>query len=460
MKATISQTIFRASDIRGVYNETLTPEVVELIGKAFGSQAQSQGEQTVIVARDGRLSSPILKEALIEGLSASGCDILDVGCVPTPLLYYATNKLSSSTGVMITGSHNPTNYNGLKMVIAGKTLAEETINALYQRVISNNFLRGAEGVITEEEILDSYIDEITSTCHLARPLKVVVDCGNGIAGVVAPQLLRKLGCEVIELFCDVDGQFPNHHPDPSDPENLTALIAEVQVQKADIGLAYDGDADRLGIVTNEGEIIWPDRQMMLFSKSLLEAYPGAKIIFDVKCTQFLPDVIHQYGGEPIMWKTGHSLIKAKMQATGAKLAGEMSGHIFFNDRWYGFDDAIYASARLLEIISKDQCPVSEIFRSFPNSFNTPELKLDISEERKFEFMQEFIAQADFSDANISTIDGIRVDFTDGFGLVRPSNTTPCLILRFEASTENAMKNIQKRFRDQLLAIDEALELPF
>lgn len=454
-----SKEIFRAYDIRGIYGQTLTPEIVTETGKALGSLTLELNIDSIIVGRDGRLSSPALFEALVTGILSTGCHVIDIGIVASPVLYYAAKVLNSNCGVMITGSHNPANYNGLKMVIDGHTLTSQDISALYHRIETQNYLHG-EGKLSEANILDHYIDAIAAGITLARPLKVVVDAGNGVGGIIAPKLLKKLGCEVIELYCDIDGNFPNHHPDPSVLKNLDCLIKTVKIQQADIGLAFDGDADRLGVITNKGENIWPDRQMMLYAKDVIEQNPRAKIIFDVKCTRYLPQKIREFGGEPIMWKTGHSHIKAKLAETGAPLAGEMSGHIFFNDRWYGFDDGIYTAARLLEIVTKDERSTSEIFQDFPDSVNTPELKLPMSEERKFSFMEKFVNEANFGDAHISTIDGIRVDFPTGWGLVRPSNTTPYLILRFEADDLENLQIIQEKFRSQLLQLDDELKVPF
>lgn len=460
MSNVVPASIFRAYDIRGIVDEELTPATIYTIGLAIGSENRAQGENKIVVARDGRLSGPTLIKALSEGLQASGCDVIDIGMVPTPLLYFATNTLDTRSGVMLTGSHNPSNYNGLKIVINGETLSEQRIQALYQRIQQNDFNKG-DGTLTQyTTIISEYIQRITSDVKLKKSLRVVIDCGNGVAGAVAPQLLRALGCEVFELFCEVDGKFPNHHPDPSIPENLNDLINAVREERAEIGLAFDGDADRLGVVTNEGEIIWPDRQLMLYAIDVLSRNPGATIIYDIKSTSHLENVIKEHGGQPLMWKTGHSLVKAKLRETGALLAGEMSGHTFFKERWFGFDDGMYTAARLLEILSASENSSSEIFAEIPNSVNTPELKLPIAEERKFIFMDKFKQQAKFAEAKITTIDGLRADFVDGWGLVRPSNTSPYLILRFEAVDEDGLKRIQALFREQLLALDKDLVLPF
>jgi phosphomannomutase / phosphoglucomutase len=457
--AEISKNIFRAYDIRGIVGESITPELIYTLGKAIGSAAQEQGERTIITARDGRLSGPILMEALQKGLRESGCDVIDIGQVPSPVLYFATRCLNSRSGVMLTASHNPSNYNGLKIVLAGKSLSEGTIEELYLRVQAGGFKSG-EGSYQQLSVTEAYLNRITQDISLARPLRVVLDCGNGVGGVVAPELLRRLGCEVIELFCDVDGYFPNHHPDPSVPENLKDLIASVKQHKADIGLALDGDGDRLGVVTNRGEIIWPDRQLMLYAMGVLSRNPGALIIYDIKSTGHLTKLIAEYGGQSLMWKTGHSIMKAKLEETGALLAGEMSGHIFFKERWYGFDDGLYTAARLLEIVAKSKKDVSDLFAELPNSINTPELKLAITEDKKFAFIQAFQTHVDFPDAKLSKIDGVRADFSDGWGLVRASNTSPYLTLRFEADNSAALRRIQTLFRNALLAMDPHLKLPF
>ena len=456
----LSSSIFRAYDIRGIVNQTLTPETVFLIGMAIGSLIREQNKKEILIARDGRSSGPVLSNALCEGLLATGCDVIDLGMIPTPVLYYATHLLTPY-GVMMTGSHNPANYNGLKLVIDGAPLTEQGIQNLYQRIVQQQFCKG-HGVKRELNITEQYIDEITKQIHLARPLKIVIDAGNGVTGMLAPTLFKALGCEVHELYCEVDGQFPNHHPDPSQTENLQDLIRTVKTVNADIGLAFDGDGDRLGIVTNTGEIIWPDRLLMLFAKSiLLSTHPNAKIIYDVKCTNHLEHLIHSHGGEALMWKTGHSFIKTKMIETKAQLAGEMSGHFFFKDRWFGFDDALYAGARLLEILAQHQEQSSVLFSAIPNSVNTPELKISIPEEEKFSLMQQLIANASFANAkDVITIDGLRVNFFDGWGLVRPSNTTPFLILRFEAINQVILEKIQNLFREWMLSVKPDLVLPF
>jgi phosphomannomutase/phosphoglucomutase len=455
----IHPSIFRAYDIRGIVGQTLTEQSVNRIGRALGTMAVKLGEKAMVVARDGRLSGVLLANALSSGILSTGCDVIDIGMVPTPLLYYSTFVLQTTSGVMLTGSHNPSNYNGLKMMLGRQTLTEEQIQKLYHYAIGEHFAEG-DGQLSSLEMIERYTFHVASVIKLARPLKIVVDCGSGVAGCVAPELYRRMGCEVIELFCEVDGNFPHHHPDPSQVENLQDLIAAVKKHKADIGLAFDGDADRLGVVTDRGEVIWPDRQLMLFAKSILIHQPGAKIIYDVKCSSHLATMIKALGGDPIMWKTGHSFIKAKLAESHAALAGEMSGHIFFKDGWYGFDDAMYAGARLLQIIAAETRKVSDIFYDIPDSINTPELKVNVDEDEKFKLMQALVDQATFVDAEKITIDGLRVNFKDGWGLVRPSNTTPCLVLRFEAETDAALLRIQDLFRNLLLTTKPDLVLPF
>jgi len=452
-------TIFRAYDIRGVVPQTLTAETAYWIGRAIGSQSLAEGEPHVSIGRDGRLSGPALVERLIQGVADSGCQVSDVGLVPTPALYYAANVLAGKSGVMLTGSHNPSNYNGFKIVIAGDTLANEQIQALHTRLKTNDLTWG-EGSIERVDILSRYADEIVKDIKLAKKLKVVVDCGNGAAGVIAPQLLEALGCEVIPLFCEVDGNFPNHHPDPGKPENLVDLIAKVKETNADLGLAFDGDGDRVGVVTNTGTMVFPDRLLMLFAQDVLERNPNAEIIFDVKCTRRLTPLIKEYGGRPLMWKTGHSLIKKKMKATGALLAGEMSGHIFFKERWFGFDDGIYSAARLLEILSKQQQTAEELFETFPNDISTPEINIDVTDESKFSII-EALHDAQWGEAaELTSIDGVRVDYPQGWGLVRASNTTPVLVLRFEADTEAELQRIKDVFHAQLKRVAPDLQLPF
>ncbi|MDH5613024.1 MAG: phosphomannomutase/phosphoglucomutase [Gammaproteobacteria bacterium] len=456
---TISEDIFRAYDIRGIVETALTPDAVRQIGQAFATKARNQNQATVVIGRDGRLSSPMLSQALSEGLRAGGCDVVDVGMVPTPVLYYATHKLETGTGIMITGSHNPPQYNGLKMLIAGNTMYGDDIKTLYQLIVDNKLATGT-GSYREEPVVADYIERIVSDIKLAKPMRVALDCGNGVAGVLATELFTRLGCEVTELFCNVDGTFPNHHPDPSKPENLEDLKKSVADNKLDLGLAFDGDGDRVGVIDDKQKVIWADRQMMLYAADVLERKPGALIIFDIKSSTNLEKVITQLGGEPLMWKTGHSFIKAKMKESGAELAGEMSGHIFFKERWYGFDDGLYSAARMLEILSKRDEIASDVFASLPDSFNTPELQIQFEEGEHYKFMEKFKQDSDFVGANISTIDGMRVNYADGWGLIRPSNTTPCLVLRFEANTKTKLEEIQNTFRQQLLKADNTLTLPF
>lgn len=451
---------FRTYDIRGeAGGQGITPDVAYAIGLSIGSEAREQALPSIFVGRDGRLTGPALKEALVEGLLSTGIDVIDLGEVPTPLVYFATNRLSTNSGVMVTASHNPASHNGFKMVLNGKTVSTEGVQSIYHRIIERRFVTG-KGSLSEYDIVPEYLKFITEQIHLKKRLKVVVDCGNGIAGKIAPDLYRQLGCDVIELFCEVDGRFPNHHPDPTVPANLKDIIETVKREKADIGLAFDGDADRLGVVTDQGEIIWPDRQLILFSQDVLSRNPGGKIVFDVKCTNLLPKSIVQSGGQPIMYRTGHSVLKAKMFEESAVLAGEMSGHIFFRENWFGFDDGLYVGARLLAILSEDKRTVSEIFGALPNSFNTPELKLPMEESAKPAFMKRLIEAASFSDAKRITIDGLRLEYPDGWALIRPSNTSPYLILRFEGDTRDGLDRIQREIKTVLLGLDSTLKLPF
>ena len=456
----IEPSIFKAYDIRGIVEETLTEDAIYQIGLAVGSEAADRGEQKIYVARDGRLSGPALIKAFTQGLLDSGRDVIDIGMVPTPVLYFAAYELGTGSGIMLTGSHNPPNYNGLKMVLGGTTLSGDDIQHLKQRITDKNFTKG-NGQRDTLDVVQQYIDRITSDIKLSRAMKVIVDCGNGVPGAVAPQLLKALGCDVTEMYCDVDGNFPNHHPDPSKPENLQDLKEALAKGDADIGLAFDGDGDRLGVITPQGEVIWADRQLMLYAKDILKRNPGGEIIFDIKCTTKLPQVIEQAGGRPIMWKTGHSFIKAKLKETGALLAGEMSGHIFFKERWYGFDDALYTASRLLEILSADNRPATEIFGELPDSINTPELNLNMAEGEHHELIKKLVANADFKDAKLTTIDGVRADWEDGFGLVRASNTTPCLVFRFEGDSEQALERIKTAFRDLVKSqAPSSVEIPF
>ena len=451
--------IFKAYDIRGIVGTSLSAEHAGLIGKAIGSEAIERGLTKLAFARDGRLSGPDLGKAFVQGVISTGVDIIDVGMVPTPVLYYAATLHADGSGVMLTGSHNPPDYNGFKMMLGGETLSGDQIQQLRKRIESKDFKTG-QGNYINEGVAKAYIERIVSDVKLARPLKVVIDCGNGVAGAVAPVLFKKLGCQLIELFCDVDGHFPNHHPDPSKPDNMRDLIAAVKANNADIGLAFDGDGDRLGVIDSAGKMIYPDRLMMLFAGDVLSRQPGAQIIYDIKCSNNLTRSIWEKGGEPLMWKTGHSLIKAKMKQTGAALAGEMSGHIFFAERWFGFDDGMYSGARLLEIISTTRESTQQIFDALPDACNTPEINVSMTEGAHHKFIDDMMEKADFGDANVTMIDGIRADFADGWGLVRASNTTPVLVLRFEGKDQKALQRIQQAFKNQILAVKPDLKLPF
>ncbi len=458
MASELPQEIFKAYDIRGVVGDTLTSEVVRDIGQAIGSEARDRDVDSVVIGRDGRVSGPVLIDALASGLMAAGCNVIDIGLAPTPVVYFAAFELDTHSAVALTGSHNPPSHNGLKMVIAGETLSGERIQGLRERIERSDLMDG-QGTRLERSLTETYIERICSDVKPARRLKVVIDCGNGVAGAVAPDLYRRLGCDVVDLYCEVDGSFPNHHPDPSQVDNLQDLIRTVEKNDADIGLAFDGDGDRLGVVSPKGQVIWPDRQMILFARDVLEREKGAQIIFDVKCSRNLAQAIREAGGRPLMWRTGHSFIKAKLKESGAALAGEMSGHIFFKERWYGFDDGLYAGARLIELLSRDERSTQDIFDALPDSYNTPELRIEMEEGEHFKFMEELEKTANFSDGKVSTIDGVRVDFDDGFGLVRPSNTTPILVLRFEAETSRALERIQKRFREWILGTRPDVQVP-
>lgn len=453
--------IFRAYDIRGIVGKTLTPEIVREIGRAIGTEANERAQQTIVVGRDGRTSGPAIQEALVEGLRAAGRDVIDVGAVPTPVLYFATQHLNTGSGVMVTGSHNPPEYNGLKIMLAGDTLFGEEIRHLRERIVSGELARG-DGRLQSMEVVDEYVRRVCEDIPVAlgNSFRVVVDCGNGIAGDVAPKLLRALGHDVVELYCEVDGSFPNHHPDPSDPKNLADLVSKVKEEGAEIGFAFDGDGDRLGVVDPKGNIVWADRQMMLFARDVLSRNPGAEIIFDVKCSNRLAKVIQQLGGKPVMWRTGHSFIKSKLKETGAPLAGEMSGHIFFNDRWYGFDDAIYAAARMLEILMGLKRAPVQVFSKLPAGVSTPELRVDVEEGEQAKLVAKLVEAEGFSRGKRSTIDGLRVDYADGWGLVRASNTTPSLVMRFEADDDAALARIEGEFRDALQKVKPGIELPF
>jgi phosphomannomutase / phosphoglucomutase len=451
--------IFKAYDIRGIVGETLTEAGVETIGRAIGSEALARGRDTVVIGRDGRLSGPALATALARGLQAAGVNVVDVGQVATPMLYYAAHELGTLSGVMVTGSHNPPQYNGLKMMLAGDTLSGEAIQALRARITGNDLATG-NGTYRTHDIRAAYLDRITGSIKPARPMRIAVDCGNGVAGATAPELYRRLGCTVEELFCEVDGTFPNHHPDPSQPHNLEDLIAALKKGDAELGLAFDGDGDRLGVVTKSGKIIYPDRQLMLFAADVLSRVPGAEVIFDVKCTRHLFGWIRKHGGKPLLWKTGHSFIKKKLKESGAPLAGEMSGHIFFKERWYGFDDGMYAGARLLEILSRSADP-GAVLEALPDSISTPELQWPLGEGENYTLMEKLQQTARFEGAReIITIDGLRVEYADGFGLARPSNTTPVIVLRFEADNAEALRRIQDDFRRVMLGVKADARLPF
>jgi len=455
----VAAEIFRAYDIRGIAGAALSAAVVREIGRAIGSLGRERGAPVFAVGRDGRLSSPELSAALMDGLNAAGADVIDVGLVPTPVTYFAAHHLGCRSAVMLTGSHNPGEYNGLKTVIAGDTLSGDEIQDLRRRVESGRFETGA-GKRTQEDVLDAYVERIAGDVRLARPCRVAIDSGNGVAGVVAPRLFRRLGCEVVDLFSKVDGTFPNHHPDPSKLENLSSLVQELKSGPSEVGLAFDGDADRLGVVTKGGKIIFPDRQLMLYAQDVLSRNPGAEIIYDVKCTRLLAPWIERHGGRPLIWKTGHSLVKAKLKETGAPLAGEMSGHIFFKERWYGFDDAMYCGARLLEILSREENP-SSILENLPDAPSTPELNWKLAEGEPHALIERLQRAAPFAAAKrVLTIDGVRAEYADGFGLARASNTTPVIVLRFEGDTPQALARIQEDFRKVLQPLKPAAKLPF
>ena len=480
----IDPSIFKAYDLRGVTNRTFTPELLRAVGYELGLLTLAAGGKTFVIGRDGRLSGPDLSKALAEGLTVAGVDVVDIGQVTTPILYFATYELGTGSGAAVTGSHNPPEYNGLKMMVGGDTLYGEAIQTLYQSLCERQNKRAADqsampsvseraikpGQVSSIDMRERYIARIVSDVKLSRPMKIAVDCGNGVAGAFAEELFSRLGCQLVPLFCEVDGTFPNHHPDPADPHNLEDLMRTLNESDCEIGLAFDGDGDRLGVVTKSGAIIWPDRQLMLFARDVLSRNPGAEIIYDVKCSRHVGKVIEAAGGKPTMSKTGHSLIKVKLKQTGAPLAGEMSGHLFFKERWYGFDDGLYAGARLLEILSREPAWLDEarrlngpsvLLESLPNSPSTPELKLECAEGENVAIVSALQQGAYFKHANeVITIDGVRAEYEDGFGLARPSNTTPVVVIRFEADDEQALKRIQEDFRQAFQAVRPALVLPF
>ena len=451
--------IFRTYDIRGVVGRSLTPALVRDIGRALGSIGRERGAPAFAVCRDGRLSGPELAAALADGLTAAGADVIDIGMAPTPVAYFAAHHLGTGSCVAVSGSHNPPQYNGLKIVVGGDTLFGEEIQDIRRRIEAGNFLAGS-GKRSRADVLDAYIERIAGDVRLARPFHIAVDCGNGVAGMLAPRLYRRLGCEVTELYCEVDGNFPNHHPDPAQPENLADLIQTLESGSAELGLAFDGDGDRLGIVTKDGEVIFPDRQLMLLAKDVLSRNPGAEIIYDVKSTRLLAPWIERHGGKPTIWKTGHSLIKAKLKESGALLAGEMSGHTFFKERWYGFDDALYGGARLLEVLSKEK-DANGALKSLPNAPSTPELHWALEEGEPHALVQKLQASKPFPGAQrVLTIDGVRAEYADGFGLARASNTTPVIVIRFEAENTEALERIKTDFRAALQPLKPNAPLPY
>jgi len=455
----IAPEIFKAYDIRGIVDQSLTADAVRTIGQAIGSEARERGLRTIAIGRDGRLSGPELAGALAEGINRAGVDVVDIGCVPTPVTYFAAFDLGTESCVSVTGSHNPPDYNGLKMVLGGQTLFGPLIQDLKQRIDEGRLVTG-EGKLRHADVKEAYLKRIVGDVRLARPMKIVVDCGNGVAGGFAPELFRRMGCEVIELFCEVDGSFPNHHPDPSKPENLKDVIRVLKETDAELGLAFDGDGDRLGVVTKDGEIIYPDRQLMLFAADVLTRNPGAQIIFDVKCSRWVAESVRFQGGKPLMWNTGHAFIKAKLKETGAPLAGEMSGHVFFKERWYGFDDGMYAGARLLEIISRWQ-DANWPLKNLPNAISTPELNLKMKEGEPHALIAKLQKEGRFPGAReLITIDGVRAEYKDGFGLARASNTTPVVVLRFEADNQDALERIQAEFKATLETIWPGLHVTF
>jgi len=461
----IAPVLFKAYDIRGIVDVTLTEAAVRAIGQAIATDAREAGQTAFVIGRDGRLSGPRFAVALAEGIRAAGLDVIDIGQVVTPMVYYAAVELGTQCGVMITGSHNPPEYNGLKMVIGGEAIYGERIQALRQRIVAGTLYTAPQsGRFEQRDVRAAYLERIIGDVKLAAPLKLVIDCGNGVAGDFAPELYTRMGASVDGLFCEVDGTFPNHHPDPAHPENLQDLMTRLAATDAELGLAFDGDGDRLGVVTKDGQVIWPDRQLMLFAADVLARHPGGTIIYDVKCTRNIAPWVRQHGGEPMMWKTGHSLVKARLRETGAPLAGEMSGHVFFKDRWYGFDDGLYAGARLLEILSRAKAAgqdPSAVLNALPNSLATPELQWPLEEGENFTLVARLQDEARFEGAlHVSRIDGVRVEYADGFGLARASNTTPVIVLRFEADDAAALARIQADFRRVLQTVKPGAQLPF
>ncbi len=454
--AIVPAEIFRAYDVRGIVDEQLDEALLYHLGLAVGTQIRRLGENSAAVGADGRLSSPRLSQALMAGLADTGCHVIHIGAAPTPVLYFAVKTLATSSGIMLTGSHNPSNYNGAKIVVGDRTLANDDITDLYNLIIKQDYVRGI-GSITDQSVNQTYQQIITDDIKLAKPLKVVLDAGNGIAGAIAPQLFRALGCDVIELYCEVDGNFPNHHPDPGKPANLVDLKAAVADHQADLGLAFDGDGDRVGIITPQLNMVYPDKLLMLFAEDVISRNPGAQIIYDVKCTRLLQPFITDLGGTATMWKTGHSLIKSKMQTSGALLAGEMSGHIFFKERWYGFDDGLYSAARLCEIVAASELDADALFARFPEDKSTPEINIAVSESDKFDIVRR-LQNWPYDDGEVSTIDGLRVDFSDGWGLVRASNTTPLLVLRFEGENDAALARIRNQFQQHLHTVNSNLNI--
>jgi len=459
----IDSSIFKAYDIRGIVGKTLTADVVRAVGRAVASDARALGQKTFVIGRDGRLSGPEFAKALAEGIQSAGLDVIDLGMVATPMVYFAAIELGTQCGVMVTGSHNPPDYNGLKMVVAGNAIYGDAIQGLYRRIVDDRFESGA-GSYSTHDISGAYFDRIVGDVKIAAPIRIAIDCGNGVAGAFATQLYEKMGCEVTELFCEVDGTFPNHHPDPAHLENLEDLIDALATGDAEVGLAFDGDGDRLGVVTKDGQVIYPDRQLMLFAEDVLSRNPGGEIVYDVKCTRNIAPWVAARGGKAVMWKTGHSLIKARLKESGAPLGGEMSGHVFFKDRWYGFDDGMYAGARMIEILTRAKAAgksPTDVLNGLPNAISTPELQWKLEEGENFELIERLQKEAVFSGADsISKIDGLRVEYPDGFGLARSSNTTPVIVLRFEADTQEGIERIQADFRRVLTAVKSDASLPF